>query len=756
MHTFFINTSDKDILSDRNILDIEEINKDLILLDYPLKKWKEEDWGYHDCANKIGELIDNYKEINNDFDIVIYVDLMTIPMYSSVLLCNDDNKKTACHFAFYSVICNYIRKTLITELNDHARVPLEVIVIMEEAQRKKVTFDINVIDNRKLLTEMIGRVIGFPSDEELQTVLNKHCKDLYTERESINDLKDEALRTERRLRVSITDEMVELLITELNSLSEDSAFEEQYEYYKDKLTNMLARIVDNADIRELREGFLYSIFESYNNERKSDNGFFFTSFVTDKKVIARNLTENLKRNLRIYFYLTSCIREQTFIESADANGDPVRNNEYSSGAYYRAKDIAFIDRNGWYKIRDYLSEKNRIYKRKLEITLKMRKSYSSLGLAPALDVFDRERLLPDVHCSKDGIVPDRLFDKDTVKEFDYDGLEIVKEMKTKPQVKPAEYINTAHRLRDYHVKYLEELQNHVMNVLSGYAQSDENSPPALSKRVVNIDTNVINEEGTKCRYKKAEADAETEKNVIVEKNAVNVYNTVQNMYFEYCASNELAVSDISLQCNWLEQRIKQIWESLKYMKQVGAVSLIAALVTFVPYIIIGWNNITSSVLSFFTAFCSIAIPCLLFAAIFFIVVAWQKSKLKKVWSEFWKKHLDAIEKNKQAALHYDRLLTYYIPALRYTYEYYLDVQFRKECERLAESKISHHIQMLQNRIKITDKILSDLQLGSSSQQITLSDTEYHIDYHRTYCNGKDNIETYSIIDDKALDLIYGG
>lgn len=41
-------------------MDIEEINKDLILLNYPLKEWKEENSGYRSCANKIGELIDNY------------------------------------------------------------------------------------------------------------------------------------------------------------------------------------------------------------------------------------------------------------------------------------------------------------------------------------------------------------------------------------------------------------------------------------------------------------------------------------------------------------------------------------------------------------------------------------------------------------------------------------------------------------------------------------------------------------------------
>ena len=151
-----------------------------------------------------------------------------------------------------------------------------------------------------------------------------------------------------------------------------------------------------------------------------------------------------------------------------------------------------------------------------------------------------------------------------------------------------------------------------------------------------------------------------------------------------------------------------------------------------------------------------AVPVALLGTIFGAIVAWQKSKLRKVWDEFWNKHLKALASNKASALYYDRLLTAYIPALRYTYEYYLDVQFRLECEKLAESKISHHIQKLQERVNMTAKLLSDLQLGNNTKSGLISEDDYTIDYEKTYCTGNNNIALYSIFDDEAIKLIYKG
>lgn len=763
MHTFFINTSERDILSDKGIMDIEEVNRELIILNCPLKTWTDQTTGYVGCADRIGELIDNYREINNEFNLVIYIDLLSVPEYKSVFKKADETCKKACHYAYYSVISNLMKKTLIRELNIHARQPIEMIFIFEENDTEKTTLRIDNADDKEMLISEIAKTIGFPSSEQLDHILKEKIDVLFNKRDEINALNDSVIRTEERIRINISDEMVFLLADELNSVSTGAAFKEYYHYCLDDLRNLLARIVDNIDSKELRSEFIMRLFDSYRSERYSRDGFFYTSLITDSIAIGNNLTENLKRNLRIYFYLASCIREQTFIEPADANGEPLKIDDHINGVYCRAKDIEKIGQKEWLLIRDYLSEKNSIYKRKLELTLKMRESYTSIGLAPQLDVYDNEMFSLDPYGAGTGEGVKRLLDKETVEEFDYDGLEIVSKMKNKPKIngKKAEimaneYIKAAHDLRNLHASYLDRIQEHIMTTLSGYAGSDDNSETALKKRIVNIDTNVINEEGTVCRYKKAGSDGETKKMVTVEKNAANAYSTMQSLFFEYCASHELAVSDISAQCDWLEERIKQIQASLKKIKQVGIVSMIVTMASFIPYIIIGWNTITSDIFSLFSAICSLAVPFVLFGAVFGAVVAWQKSKLKKVWDEFWSKHLKALESNKSSVLQYDRLLTAYVPALRYTYEYYLDVQFRRECEKLAESKLSHHIRKLQDRVDMTDKILSDLQLGTQTESNLITEKEYTIDYEKTYCTGKNNVALYSIFDDNAIKLIYKG
>ena len=763
MHTFFINISEKNILSDKEILDIEQVSRELILLSCQLKKWTDEKAGYSSCAERIGELIDNYREINNDFDLVIYIDLFSIPEYASELQKNDEYKKTACLYAFYSVIADRIKKALIKRLNDQAREPQEIILIFEESPVRKSSFTLDNNDHKEMLVSSIARIIGFPSSELLDHILNESFTDLYKQRDDINGLRDQTQRTEKRINVSITGEMVRLLADKLNEASEGAVFGASYENYMDSLYKMLADIIDNADSSEIRRSFLLSLYASCMAERYKRSGFFFTSIVTDKTAVVKNLTEGLKRDLRICLYLASCIRANTFIEPADANGNPLPDSERADADYYRAKDIVMINRNGWYIVRDFLSEKNRIYKRRLELTLKMRESYAYIGLAPRLEVFDNELFSLDAYGAKSGEEIKRLLDKEAVNEFDYNGLEIVDEMKNKPKIKGKkagiqanEYIKAAHRLKNLHTTYLERLREHIMDTLSGYAGSSENNKPALPKRIVNIDTNVIDEEGTVCRYKRNDSDCETKKMNIVEKNAANSYNTVRNMYFEYCASNELAVSDITAQCEWLEERMKQIKESLKKMKKVGLVSLIATMCTFIPYIILSWPVITSGMLSFFTGIYSLAVPFALFGGVFGTIAAWQKSKLKKAWDEFWDKHIEALAANKASAVHYDRMLTAYIPALRYIYEYYLDVQFRSECEKLAEAKISHHIQKLQDKINETNKLIADLQLGTQSDNVSLSDKDYPIDYNMTYCTGHNNKSLYSIIDDTAIKLICKG
>ena len=707
MHTFFINTSDRDFMSDREIMDIEITNRKLIMLNYSLKEWKDTKKGYNACAEKISELIDNHKDINNDFNIVIYADLTAIKLYNS-LEPNIDNhlKREACLFAFYSVLKHYISDTLIKRLKDLAREPVETVIIFEENEKPREHLNFNDEKHQKILEEYMAKVIGFPDEETFKTLLPETYPELYKKSVDISALKTENERYEARMNVSTDNEIAE-------KFTEKISGEFKSDYLKVYIKKMLAEFIDNHGESEIRSEFLMNIYRSARNNREIS----CTSFITNNRAAAVNMTENLKRKLRIYMYLIEGIKTETFLHDG------------------KAKSVCEPDRETWLKLNEYFVEKKRIYKTAYEKTLNLQESYSEKHLSPKLYAFDNEKFAVNEHGenAESGVTDQRIFSSEQVEEFDYDGSEYAVKIRQQPDV-----------------------QEHIAGVLSNYAhRGDDRKPPVLKKRVVNIDSAVTEQTKTVCSYKKSDELFESRKNVIVEKTAEKSYETVQNKYFEFCAADEIELTNIDEQYHWLKERIEQIERSLKMMKTVAVVSLITLIVTYIPYILIQWEAITLNFAAFFTALCSLAMPVILLGGVFGIVVAHQKRKFKEVWNEFWQKNLQALEDNKKAAKHYDRLLTFYIPTLRYTYEYYQDVRFKKECESIAETKIAHHLEMLKKRVEQTEDIIDKLQLGNHAEHYTMPSSEDEIEYNRAYCSGKKNRAFYSVIDDGLLKIAKG-
>ena len=730
MHTFFINTSDRDFMSDREIMDIEITNRKLIMLNYSLKEWKDTKKGYNACAEKISELIDNHKDINNDFNIVIYADLTAIKLYNS-LEPNIDNhlKREACLFAFYSVLKHYISDTLIKRLKDLAREPVETVIIFEENQKPREHLKLDDWKHQKILEEYMAKVIGFPDEETFKTLLPETYPELYKKIADISSLKTSDERYEARMNISIDNETAEKFMEKISG-------EFKSDYLKVYIKKMLAELTDNHNESEIRSEFLMNIYRS----ARDNEEISCTSFVTNNRAAAMNMTENLKRKLRIYMYLTEGIRAETFLHDG------------------KAKSVCEPDRETWLKLNEYFVEKKRIYRTVYENTVNLQKSYSENHLAPKLYAFDNEKFAVNEHGenAESGVTDKRIFSDDEIREFDYDGNEYAEKIRHKSHAKPKEYIRTAENIRQYHVDYLNLLQKHITGVLSNYAKrGSDRILPVLKKRVVNIDGAVTEQTRTACNYQKSDGAFESQKNVIVEQNAEKSYETVQNKYFEFCAADEIELTNIDEQYQWLKERIEQIDRSLKKMKTVAVVSLITLIITYIPYILIQWEAITLNFAAFFAALCSLAMPVVLLGGVFGAIVARQKRKFKEVWNEFWQKNLQALQNNKNAAKHYDRLLTFYIPALRYTYEYYQDVRFKKECESIAETKIAHHLEMLKKRVEQTEDIIDKLQLGDSAENYTMPSLEDEIEYNRAYCSGRKNCEFYSVIDDGLLKIAKG-
>ena len=393
MHTFFINTSDRDFMSDREIMDIEITNRKLIMLNYSLKEWQDSKKGYRACAKKISELIDNHKDINNDFNLVIYADLTAIELYNS-LEPNIDNhlKREACLFAFYSVLKHYISDTLIKRLKDLAREPVETVIIFEENEKPREHLNFNDEKHRKILEEYMAKVIGFPDEETFKTLLPETYPELYKKSADISALKTENERYEARMNVSTDNEIAE-------KFTEKISGEFKSDYLKVYIKKMLAEFIDNHGESEIRSEFLMNIYRSARNNREIS----CTSFVTNNRAAAMNMTENLKRKLRIYMYLIEGIKTETFLHDG------------------KSKSVCEPDRETWLKLNEYFVEKKRIYKTAYEKTLNLQESYSEKHLSPKLYAFDNEKFAVNEH----GEWEPRIKISDTVEKTTNPGLKDV-------------------------------------------------------------------------------------------------------------------------------------------------------------------------------------------------------------------------------------------------------------------------------------------------------------------------------------------
>ena len=140
-----------------------------------------------------------------------------------------------------------------------------------------------------------------------------------------------------------------------------------------------------------------------------------------------------------------------------------------------------------------------------------------------------------------------------------------------------------------------------------------------------------------------------------------------------------------------------------------------------------------------------------------VASAIQRRKYRKAWKEFKEKSDEVLEENAIAAEKYDRLLSVYVPTLRWVYEYKLDVEFYSDCCKMARAKIGHHIQKLHDRVVTIGNIIEDLETNTAELgQVTSKSRKNfndEIDYNVSFCSGKKNRKFYAIIDTQFLKTV---
>ncbi len=744
MHTFFINTSERKQDDYPDVFEILNENRSLISLDCLISEWHDEEKGYKACVRKIGELIDNYKDINNDFNLIIYVDLLVYKIYTDISSKDGQRERYACLEALRTLINGYIRKTLINELSEvNGRTPNEILIIFEENKRPE-SGD-NDEEGKKLIRDYAVRLIDFPDEQKLADIVIKDK----------NDLSD----------VISYDDFCRIY-RDNSSPQLDSSL---LPLYKQEIGIMLEEVKENKDLTECIGDLISRMLDF-----KKQDLLKFVSFETNRRVGVNNKKENTHCALRLAFYLIECAESgKLFIE----------------GESHEKKAREFR-RVNWDKTAEILEGKKAFFEKKYKEAENCSKSFSDpeVGLAPKLYTLDNNRFALDTFGNRAKKLVTVDADKEkTEKEKDNDVEEglirrgnekeaVVKEEErrslfTAEEYPPFDYtgekfddgdLNTktefyrfeekAKELRKHHLDYLNKLKEHVTERLSAYAgRSYENKPALLRKRRVSISNDDLKDDAKDYIYTGGAKTEEKRSLNTVKEVARKAYETTFFAYVEFCAGRSVALTDIEEECNWFLTRIAEIRASLRKIGAVTIGLIFALLVLYIPFVVIQWEAITQNAMTAVIALVSIITPLILLSIIAAAAVKRQRRKIYEAWNEFKDRSDKVLAKNTDAVKKYDQLLTVYIPALRWVYEYKLDVEFYEDCCNMARAKIKHHTDKLRARVNTVANIIEDLEITGKPGYREIPD--YKIDYSYSYCSGE-NRKAYSIIDTDFIEDIY--
>lgn len=755
MHTFFINTSGKELENYEGFFEVQHETRQLVSLECPILKWKDEDVGYEACVRKMGELIDSYKDITNTFNLILYIDLLPYKEYTSISM-DSHLERYACLLAMRTMLKHYVNATLLKKLSDNGRVPQEVLIIFEENSMPKDKDD-TTEKGKKRIRSYVKKFFGLEdADNQIANILDAIPEDQLDSTVFCNKVEQEFNSILGEKMLSTYPSSVEVFLNEIKAGKE------------------LPVALDN----------LFKLIMGYKKE--DDRAIESVSFITNRRADIANKQANARRDLRLCFYLYSCVEDNTIYKTKIYDG------ESSSSV----KQFPEID---WDKVAHQLNKRNAIYKFKSKEAARLKESFVDLELAPVLYALDIEKFGLDEFGKNDRAfeiidakqkidkdqedkdekeakirakskkelveneAPSResLFDNIDYPVFDYDGDGKFSEQENLgPSTSAEEFVDEAIRLREHHLDYMHKLKEHVYNRLSNYAgRSSENAPALLAKRKVSLEDEIFDEEEKDYRYaaidKNNQRKPEEKKLKAAEETSKMAYSTTLLNYMSFCAGRSVAVTDIEEHCNWFITRVNQIKESLKKIKYVAIGILFALIVLYVPFFLIQFEAIFDNTMTMTIAIMSFAIPLALLYTIFGIITAIQRKKYYTVWKEFKEKSDKVLADNRDSAEKYDQLLSVYIPSLRFIYEYKLDVEFYADCCRLARAKVEHHTKKLRDMLEIVGNIVEDLEIETEDNLEEMrGKAAIKIDYNLSFCSGENNKRFYSIIDNNFLKAVY--
>lgn len=731
MHTVFINTTENRISGRFDSLKNAKDLKKLMYVDCPLATWKDEDAGFESAAKQIADFIDTYNYVNNNYNLVIYADMVEFfDLLQIEYFAAEDVEQALMHQLCKSVIARLMASTVLKKLEEIGRSPVETPVLLLEMPRPKEIPEGIDLQDRKI-NAMLS-VLCLVSKEQLKEKLIAKSEIS----PAVSDLVD---TTKKNARIDLCD------------------------CYNERIQILADDVCRQSRPLERACEDLYEAIEALYKGDCSRN-LAISEYYTNKKTRRISLELLTKHNFLLQCYILDCITDGSAYSSAK-----------------EVKQIQPLSDEEWEEIVASLDQKKKIYEAERRKIAHLNVDYVKIGLAPPLfkpankkfglnengnvsSEFIIREVEEDDSSDKSSIMKKReelalqkgvvrsWFDEETYKPYDTAGEEFTAELTEKTV---EEYQEKARALANHHVNLFDKFSMHVKRVMANYScYSISNTPPVLRKRRVNMGESV--EESAKNDYKYADSNGsdkivETAAGESVIETSKRSYISMMIEYLKFDAGRGLAVKSIKEQCEWFINRIKQIDESLKKLRFIFGVTIATLVLLYLPFLLIQWDEIVKNIDTLLIATVSLASPFVILAVCYVIAREKQKRKMEEAWKDLLEQSDKACAENREMIQAYDSLMTKYIPALRWLYEYVLDVEFHCDCCEIARAKLAHHRDKLFELIENLGNFLEDLDyLG---KEYAPSQVETPIEYTKAFCEGEKNREFYSIIDSKMIDKV---
>ncbi len=727
------------------LFDIYYENKKFVSMNCPISDWYDQKKGYTACIKQMCDMIDGYVELNNAFNLIIYIDLPENEEYSSIPRDEyHDKVREECNRAMHILYTHVVSESIVADLASSGRMPQSVLLMFGE---EKQFLDFSVPQNDPRRNAVMNRVLGFlglPSSERIEEVA-------------------------KEIDAGTAEDKVAAFQEKIGSICTEGVLPGIRRRYRKEFELWCEELMNEGDV-EKANASLFDSIEKINKIESDRVGIERLSCHYDRFACSVNRSVCALSELNIALHLLKCIEAESVFEPGTAIGS----GNLMQFQTYSLEEIAPI-----------LKSKSNAYLEKVSEIESRERMYTDpkLGLAPPLKEFDHSKFGLDAY----GEVETELVVRDVVQEendkadeedetaktdeSDSENLQIkgdsrevsvvekesrnlFPESEYKPldtycrlerrkvlraNAKPEDYIEYAKKLRKHHLDYLNKTKRHITEVLSNYAgKSKQNKPALLQMGGYRYSTGGD-----------SHLSLETAEDV-----AESAYRTMFSRFMEFCAARSVALTDIEEQCNWFVTRIGQIERSLKLLKRVAIGVGIGTLVLYVPYIIIQFEAIFKDISSIAAALLSLGVPVAVLYTVFGVLAALQRKKYDQACEKFEKKSDEVLAQNSLAVEKFDALLAKIIPGLRWVYEYMLDVLHCSECCSVADAKIIHHRMKLHERATAISNILRDLEVKESdAEKLNVERLEIRdaVDYNVPFCSGKKNCAFYAVIDKSILD-----